>query len=253
MRIDFEFTWVIAVLLCTLRVAALFMVTPVLQILGLPARVRVLLVLALSLALVTGMQLTPVTVPSDFPALLAACVKEAVLGGLMGFGILTAFSAFAFAGNALDLQIGFNIANIFDPITRSQAPLLAAFFGMVAMMLFFTMDMHHMVMRGLAYSIERLPLAGPIELASPSHLAKQFGTIFSLGLVLAAPPLFFIFLIEIALAVLSRNMPQLNIFMFGTPIKIAVGLLILASTTTHFGTVASKIFDSIFAFWEGML
>ena len=96
---------------------------------------------------IAGMHLAPNAPVTDIPALISAGLAEVTIGALMAFGVFAAFAAFSFAGNALDLQIGFSLANIFDPITRSQSPLLAAIFGMIAVALFFTMDAHHTLLR----------------------------------------------------------------------------------------------------------
>lgn len=253
MNLDVNVAWVTAVLLCAMRLSALLLATPVLAALGLPAQLRVILILTLSLSLVSGMQLVPAAPVSDLPALMRACMNELVVGALMAFGIFCAFAAFSFAGNALDLQIGFNIANIYDPVTHSQSPLIASLLGMLAVVLFFTMDAHHALLRGFAWSLERIPLGAPMTLPEPALLVRQFGTVFSFGLLLAAPLLFCLFLVELALAVLSRNLQQMNIFILGAPIKIAVGLVFLALSASHIGTVSKKIFDAIFVFWDGVL
>lgn len=253
MTLDFNVAWVTAVLLCAMRLSALLVLTPVLQSMGMPVRVRLILILTLSLSLVSGMGLAPAVAMTDITAVIGAAINELLIGALMAFGIFTAFAAFHFAGSALDLQIGFNIANIFDPVTKSQSPLLASLFGMLAVMLFFTMDAHHAVLRGVAYSLERVPLGAAMAMPEPALVVRQFGTLFTFGLMLAAPLLFCLFLLELALAVLSRNLQQMNIFILSAPIKIAVGLVFLAMSAGHIGTVSKQIFDGIFTFWEAVL
>lgn len=253
MTFDINATWITAVLLCSLRLSALLMAAPILQALGLPVRIRITLILCLALALVSGMRLTLAHPPTDLGTLIGAGINEVLVGALMAYGIFAAFAAFSFAGNALDLQIGFNIANIFDPITRSQSPLLASLLGMVAVMLFFAMDAHHALLRGFAWSLERIPLGGPAPSFNPALLIKQFGTVFTLGLMLAAPVLFCLFLVELAMAVLSRNLQQMNVFVLSAPVKIGVGLVVMASMAGHIGTVSARIFASIFTFWEAVL
>lgn len=253
MSLDFNVTWVTAVLLCAMRLSALLLATPLLEAMSLPAQVRVVLILALSLSLVSGLQLTPASAVTDLPALIGACINELLVGAFMAFGIFCAFAAFSFAGNALDLQIGFNIANAYDPVTRSQSPLLAKLLGMLAVMLFFAMEGHHALLRGFAWSLERIPLGVPMSLPEPALLVRQFGTVFSFGLLLAAPLLFCLFMVELALAVLSRNLQQMNIFILSAPIKIAIGLIFLAVSASHIGTVSKKIFDAIFVFWDGAI
>jgi flagellar biosynthetic protein FliR len=253
MTLDFNTAWVTAVLLCSLRLSALLLLTPVFQATNLPARVRVILILMLAVALVGGMRLVPASLPSDLPEFFSAAANELIVGALMAYGIFAAFAAFSFAGNALDFQIGFSIANIFDPVTRTQSPLIASLFGMVGVALFLTLDAHHVMLRGVAYSLEQVPLGAALHPLNLPALVKEFGSVFSLGLMLAAPPLFCLFLVEICLAVLSRNLPQLNIFMFSIPINIAVGLTVLALVTGHMGSVAKRIFESVFSFWEAAL
>lgn len=253
MRLDFSIVWVTAVLLCALRLSTILLLAPFWQPLGLPARLRMLIILALSATLVSGTHAVPLVQPDNVATLMMAAINELMVGALMAFGVFTAFAAFAFAGNALDLQIGFNIANVFDPVTHSQSPLLASLFTMTAVMLFFSFDAHHTVLRGIAYSLDRIPLGGPVPRPDLADLGRQFGIVFTLGLTLAAPVMFCLFLVELAMAVLSRNLQQLNIFVLGTPIKIMLGLMLLATLAPQFGQTGRRIFDAIFAFWQAVL
>lgn len=253
MRVEFSTVWLTAVVLCTLRLSAALLLAPFWQVLGLPMRVRALVILAFAATLVSATRAVPGAVPDGLPALLAAALNEVLTGALMAFGVFTAFAAFAFAGNALDMQVGFNIANVFDPVTRSQSPLLASLFALTAVALFFTLDAHHALMRGFAWSLERIPLGGPAPRPDAQALARQFGAVFTLGLALAAPVVFCLFFVELAMAVLSRNLQQLNVFVLGTPVKIVIGLVLLASLAPYFGQHARRMFDAIFGFWEAVL
>jgi flagellar biosynthetic protein FliR len=253
MSLEFKMGWVVALLLCSMRLSALLLSAPFLQVLGLPMRVRAFLVLALSACLVSTVGPTPAGLALDFSPLLAAAASELAIGALMAFALFAAFAAFSFAGNVLDLQIGFNIANLFDPITRRYSPLIASILGMVAVALFFSMGVHHAMLRGFAYSLEQLPLGSLISAPDPVLLARQFGTIFTLGILLAAPTVFCLFLVEIAIAVVSRNLQQMNVLLLATPIKIVVGMWVLAYSAGRMGPVAEKIFNSVFVFWEEAL
>ncbi|MES2933132.1 MAG: flagellar biosynthetic protein FliR [Pseudomonadota bacterium] len=253
MTLEFNATWVTAVLLCSLRLSALLLLAPFLQVSGLPIQIRALLIMLLATSLVVSIRLAPYMIPTDLPQLFAAGFNELAIGALMSLGIFVAFAAFSFAGNLLDLQMGFSIANVLDPITRSQSPLIAALFGLVAAALFFTMDAHHTLLRGIAYSLERMPIGTAMLWPTPADLMRQFGSVFTLGLMLAAPPLFCLFMVEVCLAVLSRNLPQMNIFTLSVPVKIAIGLSVMAYVSAHFGAVATKVFGGVFTFWERVL
>ncbi|WP_374351359.1 flagellar biosynthetic protein FliR [Chitinimonas sp.] len=253
MHVDASLSWLVAVLLCALRLGALLLMSPLLMAAGLPARIKVLLTLALATCLVSGLHLQPTQMPTDLPPLLAAAVSELLLGALLAFGVFAAFAAFSFAGNLLDIQIGFNIANLYDPITHSHAPLIATLLSFTAVMVFYLSDVHHLLLRGFAYSLQRLPLGQFLSLPSPALLVSQFGKVFGFGLLIAAPLLFCLFLVEIGLAVLSRNLPQMNLFMLSPPIKIAIGLALLAFSMPHMAPLFKRVFDSLFGFWEAVL
>lgn len=253
MVIDVDIRWLVALLLCSLRISAVLMLAPILSAIGVPSRIRIVLTLALALGLVTGLHLPYHHLPTDISPLLGMAVQEIVLGAVLAFGIFAAFAAFHFAGSALDIQIGFNIANVFDPVTHSQAPLLASLFSLVAALLFFLLEGHHALIRGIAWSLERVPLGMAFPVSDPALIIRQFGTLFGFGLLLAAPVLFVLFLVEISLGVLSRTLPQLNLFLLSPPIKIVIGLCVLASVAGQFQTVASKIFGGLFHYWEAIL
>ena len=120
-------------------------------------------------------------------------------------------------------------------------------------MMFFTVDAHHALLRGFAYSLEAVPLGSGFHAFSADLLVRQFGLIFSFGLLLAAPVLFCVYLVEVGLAVISRNLPQMNIFMISMPVKIVCGLLLLSLLTPRLAPLFDKIFGSIFHFWQEVL
>jgi flagellar biosynthetic protein FliR len=250
---DVGMAWIASVLLCSLRLSAMLIMTPILDGFGIPARIRVFLVVALSASLVSALPgSAPATTLASGP-FFAAAAGELFTGALLGFGALCAFAAFSFAGNLLDQQLGFGLANVFDPMTRAQTPLIASVFGLMAVVMFFTVDAHHALLRGFAYSLEKVPLGSALHVTSPATLVHQFGLIFSYGLLLVAPVVFCVYLIEIGMAVISRNLPQMNIFMVSIPVKIICGLLLLSLLMPHLAPIFDKIFGSIFQFWEEVL
>ncbi|MFC4161845.1 flagellar biosynthetic protein FliR [Chitinimonas lacunae] len=253
MNIAFDAAWVAAVLFCALRLGAVLALTPVLTGIALPPRMTVLLILSLSAILVMGGVVQPAPLPHDLLALLLSGLAELATGALLAFAIFVAFAAFSLAGKLLDIQIGFSVGSIFDPITRTRSPVLASTLDLFAIAAFFALNAHHMLLRGLAYSLERVPLGRMVELASPELLARQFGLVFIHGLLLAAPVAFCLLLVDVGLAVLSRNIPQLNVFILSIPIKIVIGLSMLALMAQMAGPLLRRMFDAIFQFWSQVL
>ncbi|USX18355.1 flagellar biosynthetic protein FliR [Oxalobacteraceae bacterium OTU3REALA1] len=239
------------VLLVSVRVAAVFLMTPILYGITMPAVVRAMLVLGLSLSIGAGLASPPTPMVDSDLAL--AMFGEAALGAVMALGVLLAFAAFSTAGRLLDVQIGFGMPQVLDPVTHRQLPILNSLFDQLAVVVFFVANGHHALLRGIAYSLERFPPGRPWPLgAMLPEVTRQLAGLFTLGFALAAPVVFCILLTEIALGILSRSMPQMNMFAMGIPVKIVVGLAALVWWQAGIGAVMMRVYASIYAGWSAL-
>ncbi len=242
-----------SMLLLATRLAALFVMTPILYAMPLPGTVRLLFVVGLAAAIAMPLAGTPVAV-QDAGTLVAALVQEVAIGATLGLGVLMAFAGFAVAGRLIDVQVGFGIAQVFDPLTRTQVPVLSSVFGLVGVLLFFLVNGHHALLRGVAFSIERFPLGQPWSSgATAGPLFAQAAGLFTLGFALAAPVVLCLLLIELALGVVARNLPQINMLVLGIPVKIVAGLLVLSFWAGGMGEVTLRIYRGIYTTWTGLL
>ena len=253
MSLTVDSAWIAVVLLVSIRLGALFVLAPVFGGISMPAQFRAAFVLALSATLVAGLNVPITRMPMDVGPLVIAALSEVALGAAMAFGLFTAFGAFQFAGKLLDIQIGFSLGTVFDPVTRAQSPLLGSALNMLALVLFFALDGHHMLLRGVAYSLERVPPGNIPQNWSLTPFIDQFGTMFLFGITLVAPVVFALLLVDVGLGIISRTMPQLNIFTIGIPIKIVVGLLVLAASLTALAPVMARVFQTAFSYWQQLL
>ena len=244
---------VLAVFLLSLRLSAVFLLTPVLYAFNVPAIARVLFVIGVAVALALAIPTAETRHAFAMTAgqLITASLTELALGATLGLGILAAFAAISFAGRMLDVQIGFGIAQVFDPVTQRQVPVLTAAFDKLGVIIFFLVDGHHALLRGLAYSLERFPLGRPwsLEAAAP-WLFKQVAGLFGLGFALAAPVVVCVLLVELALGVLARNLPQMNMFVVGIPFKILIGITALSLWLAGAGDSMNRIYGSIYKTWN---
>jgi flagellar biosynthetic protein FliR len=134
---------------------------------GVPARFRVILVLALAALLVAATGTRAAGDVHDVAAFAGMAAAEDVLGALLAFGVLAAFAAFQLAGRLLDLQLGFGVATLIDPATRGHAPLLGTLLWMAGVALFFAVDGHHALLGAFALSLHAAPPGRPLgELGS---------------------------------------------------------------------------------------
>ncbi|PHV12884.1 flagellar biosynthetic protein FliR [Chitinimonas sp. BJB300] len=253
MRIDFDLAWVAAVLLCSLRLAAAIALTPILSGFSIPGRLRVLLLLALSVCMVGPANITAMPKPGDVLDLALAALCELGFGAALAFGVFAAFSSFSLAGRMLDLQIGFSVGGLFDPVTRRQSPILAALFDLFAVVSFFIANLHHTLLRGFVTTLENVPLGTANPFVSPLLLSQQMTVMFVNGLKLAAPVVICLLLVDIGLATLSRNIPQFNIFVISLPIKTLVGIAMLAVVIRYMAPTVSRALNAIFPYWSALL
>ena len=249
-----DVSWLVAVFLLSLRLTATFLLTPVLAAASVPVVVRVLLVLGLAAALSLGLPPASIAAASALTStgpLLAAAGAELALGATLALGILLAFGAFSVAGNLLDVQIGFGLAQVIDPASNARAPILTSAFGQLAAVVFFALDGHHALLRGIAYSLERFPLGTPWRLeAAFGPTVTQAAGLFSLGFALAAPVVFCILLLDVALGVVSRNLPQMNMLAVGIPAKVVIGLVALSLWSSGAGDVMGRVYGSLYRSWD---
>lgn len=241
------------VLLLSLRISTVVLLTPLWGLRTLPSPVRIVMVGAFSIALATGARPDAIApIDTRFGNLLVAALCELALGATLALGLLVVMAAFALAGRLLDVQIGFGIAQVFDPQTNRQMPLLSGLFHQLAIAAFFAFDGAHLLLRGLAASVGVFPPGQPWALAGAAPMVfKLAGGLFSWGFALVAPVVFCLLLAELALGLLARNLPQMNLLVLGLPIKIIVGLLgLVALWSTGGAQTLTTLYRSVFAGWE---
>ena len=253
MSINVDPAWAMAVFLVSLRIGVVFMMSPVFTGLNGLVTVRVLLSLMLSCVMVSGLHLQPALSSLQLGPVLAAAVMELAVGATLAFGVMAAFGAFSVAGKLLDIQSGFGIGSVYDPVTRAGAPLFATMLNMVAVVVFFGMDAHHALLRGLAYSLRQVAPGTGFTALDADAVVRQFGLMFSLGVALIVPVMLCLLLVEVGLAVISRVLPQMNVFIVLVPVKLFAGVAIFALTVTVLGPSMGRVYATIFTFWEQVL
>lgn len=245
MQLDVEKAWISAVLLLALRIGPLFVLAPGLGSATIPVRVRAGLGLGLAALLVAAHPDWRAQVPQDLGPWLSAAMAELLVGMAWSFGLMCAFGAFLFGGRLLDIQIGFGVATLFDPANRTASPLLGTALNLMALAIFFAVDGHHAVIRVAAASLATVPPGAGFEHLDFATLVASFGSMFVFGLAIVAPAVFTLLLLDVALGVVARTMPQMNIFIVAMPLKVAVGLLVLMLAVGQMGPLMRGIFQAM--------
>ncbi len=257
MVLHFDLNPLLAVFLLSLRIGVLLVLTPLFSNLTRLTGIRVLLTLMLSVAIVWGQTVggQPVWhhLSPNLGAVLLGAIGEVVLGAVLAFSVFSAFGVFSLAGKIVDVQSGFGLASVFDPVTRASAPIFSHMLNLLAVAVFFALDGHHALMRGIAFSVQQLPPGTLLKTLPMAAVLRQFGLMFSLAVALIAPVMFGLFLVEAGMALLSRVLPQMNVLVMGVAVKIVVALIIFALSLGMFLPLMGRIFATIFTFWEQVL
>lgn len=161
--------------------------------------------------------------------ILGAIFKEVLLGISISFIVRIVFSAIYAAGDVMAIQTGLSFARFMDPTMMAQISVIESFKNLLAVIIFFTIDAHHILIRGLFRTFEEIPL-GIFVMKQPvlSFLIDISGRIFILALKIGAPVIVVLLLVELMLGLLARMVPQMNIFIEGLPLKILIAFVVLS-------------------------
>lgn len=168
------------------------------------------------------------TVPQNLLEFIFVVTKEFIVGLIIGFISYMIFSTILLAGQIIDNAIGFGMANVIDPMSEIQIPLLGNFLYLYMLVIFFATDAHHTLIRAVVYSYKVVPLGHSNILPKLSQkFVIFFVELFVIGIEISLPILMSMLIVDIILGILSRAVPQMNVFMVGMPIKIAIGFVVL--------------------------
>lgn len=216
--------YLIHVFLIFVRVGALLMAAPFFGQKTVPLQVRLLLAILLSYILVGMVPGPPPPYATKTLGLMICVGIEAVTGVLLGFAAQFVFWTIQFAGEILGFQMGLSMAQVFDPINGEPSNPIGQLLSMAFLMTFLLLDGHHQVLRALVASFRVVPLAGAEVVAGGPIMIQWMGGFFSTAMRLASPFMVTFFLVDAALGVFSRVVPQADIFGIGLPLKLFVGV-----------------------------
>src|SRR5438309_129948 len=230
MRIDISFLPVVAAtfLLIFARIGTLVMLLPGLGELSVPVRVRLTVALVLTAVLLPLHRSAYVLDLRTFGPMITMLLEELLIGGVLGLTARLTISALQVAGSVIAQQLGLGFVTAVDPTQGQQGVLVGNFLTILGVTLVFATDLHHLVIGALddSYSLFQpgeIPLLGDVAALTTRTVA----TAFSIGIQLSAPFVVFGLLFNLGLGVLSRLMPQMQVFFVGLPMSILLGLLIL--------------------------
>ncbi|MBU6459461.1 MAG: flagellar biosynthetic protein FliR [Proteobacteria bacterium] len=228
-----------------LRILAMLAADPVLGNTAIPVRVKIGLAGFLSLLLVPILPVPPFVDPGS-PEGLLLMAQQILIGLAMGLSVRIVFVALEMAGGLIGLQMGLGFATFFDPQNGTQIPVIAQFLELIGILLFLSVNGHYLVLEALSQSFTVWPIG-------PSHfyfggiqvLLKWSSVMFSIGLKIAMPAIAALLVANIALGVISKAAPQLNLFAIGFPITLALGFAVLGLTLPYLYPLLHPLFKEV--------
>ena len=246
-------SWLALFMFPLARILALLAAAPVFNNAGLSMQIRLAVGLAISFGLAPALPPMPAISPGSWMGMMVLA-QQILIGVTLGFALRITFTAVDVAGELIGLQMGLGFASFYDPQSASQTPVVSEFLGLLATLLFLALNGHLLTLSVLAESFRLLPVtATPFAAKGFAAILAWAATLFSAGLMLALPLIAALLIANIALGVLSRVAPQLNIFAVGFPVTIVSGFVVLMLALPYFGAALERLYDRGFLALSGVL
>jgi flagellar biosynthetic protein FliR len=237
-------------LLMLVRVTAIIMLLPVFGSATIPPQVKVGLSLLLTVILFSGMPAAhsaALPLHNSIPLLVFSLIKECLIGLAMGYASIFLFAAVHFAARLVDTEMGFGMVELIDPTSEEMVTVMGQLWIVVFTIVLLLINGHYFFLLAIQKSFEIIPVLGVDFQAGRlvSHFSGMVGNIFIFALKMSAPIYVALILTEMALGVVARTVPQINIFFVGLPLKIVVGLGTAVIVLPLLGTLFRKIFEGL--------
>ncbi|HNV87914.1 MAG TPA: flagellar biosynthetic protein FliR [Methylotenera sp.] len=220
-------TWIISLLWPLTRVLGVMATAPIFSHNTIPNRIKLGIGIVFTMIIMPTLPPLPQFEIFSFQGLLIL-VQQLVIGLAIGFSMRLVFAAVDLAGQLIGMSMGLGFATFFDPQSQGQSTAVNQFLILLAMLIFLSLDGHLMIVTAMANSFITMPIAIGGSGINPMKIALWGETIFSAGLLLALPVVAALLITNMALGILTRTAPQLNLFGIGFPITLSIGFLVLA-------------------------
>ena len=230
------------------RTGSILFTAPIFGAVNVPMQVKFGLTLLLAILLTP---LTPaVPMPQALTGLVVSLAGEVLIGAAIGLAVKCVFTGIEFAGQAASFQMGIGMASAYDPINSAQITVLGKFLSILTLLIFLTVNGHLMVILALKKSFDVIPAYGfTLSGGLMESLIVFSKEIFILGLKFSAPVLAILIFVNLAMGIMARTVPQLNMFAIGFAVTISVGFVMILISMPVFEDAAIAVFDRM---WLGV-
>ena len=240
-------------LLPIFRVAAFVMAAPILSTGMIPVNVRMILSIAIAIAIFPSLtpddSVDPVSLEMFFLIL-----QQILIGASLGFVMQFIFAAVVMGGQVIGMQMGLGFAQMMDPQTGVNVPVVSQFYNIIAVLLFLSINGHLVLIQILGESFNLIPIGGVgLPLSAIESLVYFSAWVFSGALIMVLPAVVALLMINMVMGVITRATPQMNIFAVGFAITITAGFIVIMVTLSTALPQLSLLFNEGFSFMRDML
>ena len=238
-------------LLVLARLLGIIFLFPFFSWRGVPVLLRVWLAMMTALLIFLSLEEREAFISPGALETVFILLKEVLTGLALGYLTLLFFSLFINAGQLIDISAGLNISTIFDPHSGYQVTYWGQFYYLLAVVFYLTVNGHHIFLKALAESYRAIPLgSGLFGQAAAEGLLRIFADILVISFQIVAPVVIILMLVDIALGLVDKTVPQVQVFIEGIPLKIALALLLVAALLPAMGTVFETLLGRFMRFFE---
>ena len=228
------------------RVAAILLSMPIINGNSIPVLFKFGLALSASIVLFPLLDLKVFPVLTNLSSFVVGAVGEILLGVIIGMAVNLIFVGLQIAGQLSGYQMGMALAEVIDPADGEQIPLLAQFFQIFAFLIFLTVNAHHWFLRALADSFHLVPPLGfKLSGSLIEQLMRVAGNMFVIAIRVCVPVIAALLLTTIALGLIARTVPQMNVFFVAMPLKIMIGLMFVGFSLPYLSCFLNAVFRKL--------
>lgn len=248
-----DFNYLPAFMLIFARIMAFITTVPIFSYKNIPNPFKIGIAFFISLIIVSTLDIPALPIDLAYVLLL---FKEVMVGLIIGLVATLILTIVQIAGGFVDFQMGFAIANVMDPQTGAQSPIIGQYFYTFALLFILAIDGHHLLINGAIASFNFVELDQLINFTGESYITAvivMFSQMFLIAFQMAVPIVGSLFLVDVALGIIARTVPQLNVFVVGIPVKITVSFIAISIYIVFYISIVKRLFGYTLEVVDGFM
>lgn len=239
---NFSEDQILLFILMFVRIGALIIFTPIIGSANVPHHAKIGLAFFITLIVFPLVDFKFIEYPKSIFSLVPLIGSEVLIGIIVGFSVRLLMSAVQVAGTTIGFQMGFGIVNVIDPATSVQVSVIAQFKNIMSFLIFLSINAHHMILNSIATSFQLIP---PLGFEFSGELLNVFMNVvrdlFIIAAKIAGPLIATLLFTSVALGMIARTVPQMNVFIVGFPLQIGLGLFMIGMSMPLFSMIIENM------------